>query len=188
MHMAPDVKVWTVSDLADMPDDGQRYEVIDGELFVTPAPALRHQDAVLRLALLLFPYVSTHRVGHLIASPADVTFSPHRGVQPDVFVAKLIDGQRPRMSRDIRGLVLAVEVLSPSSVRADRVTKRALYRSEGVAEYWVVDLDARTFERSTPADTRVDVLADSLEWRPAGAPVSLIIDLKRYFADVLDDG
>ena len=98
----------------------------------------------------------------------------------------LKNGRRPKELIDIRELLLAVEVLSPSSARADRVKKRALYRDERVAEYWVVDLDARTFERSTPADSRVEVAAASLEWHPAGASAPLIIDLERYFARVLD--
>ena len=186
MHMAPNVKVWTVVDLAAMPDDGQRYEVIDGELFVTPSPALRHQDAIGRLFLLLAPYVTAQGIGHLVIAPADVTFSPHRAVQPDLFVAPLVNGKRPKQLVEIRELLLAVEVLSPSSARADRVVKRAMYRDEGVAEYWVVDLDARTFERSTPADAKVGVVSDLLEWRPMDASAPLIIDVERYFADVLD--
>jgi Uma2 family endonuclease len=84
-------------------------------------------------------------------------------------------------------LLLAVEVLSPSTARADRVTKRVLYRDEGVSEYWVVDLDARTIERSTPADPRVDILDDRVEWRAEGAASSIAIDLADYFARVLDD-
>lgn len=187
MHMAPDVKAWTVADLAEMPDDGQRYEVIDGELFVTPSPALRHQDAIVELLLLLRPYVAIHEVGHLVCSPADVTFSPRRGVQPDLFVAALVNRRRPTELSEIRELLLAVEILSPSSARADRVAKRAMYRDEGVAEYWVVDLDARTFERSTPADARVEVVTHALEWHPAGAAAPLVIDLDRYFAAVLDE-
>jgi Uma2 family endonuclease len=187
MHMATDVNSWTVADLADLPDDGQRYEVIDGELFVTPAPALRHQDAIAKLFLLLSPYVATGKIGHLVFAPADVTFSPRRGVQPDLFVAPLINGRRPRKSSDIRGLLLAVEVLSPSSARADRIVKRAMYRDEGVAEYWLVDLDARVFERSTPTTERVEIIAGSLEWNPAGASAPLVIDVARYFADVLDE-
>jgi Uma2 family endonuclease len=186
MRMAPDVKAWTVADLADLPDDGQRYEVIDGELFVTPAPALRHQDAIAALHLLLAPYVAAHRVGHLVMAPADVTFSSRRGVQPDLFVAALIDGKRPRESSDIRKLLLAVEVLSPSSVRADRIVKRAMYRDEGVPEYWVVDLDARSVERSTVTGSRVETVTDSLTWLPEGAPAPVIIDLRSYFGDVLD--
>jgi Uma2 family endonuclease len=186
MRMTPDVKAWTVADLANLPDDGQRYEVIDGELFVTPAPALRHQDAIAALHLLLAPYVAAHRVGHLVMAPADVTFSPRRGVQPDLFVAALIDGKRPKQSSDIKKLVLAVEVLSPSSIRADRFIKRAMYREEGVAEYWVIDLDARAIERSTPASSQVEVATQSLSWHPDAAAAPLTIDLRSYFANVLD--
>ena len=186
MRMALDTRAWTVADLADMPDDGQRYEVIDGELFVTPAPSLRHQDAVLALATRLRPYVMRESVGHLVVAPADVTFSPRSGVQPDLFVTQLVNGKRPGKSSDIRGLLLAVEVLSPSSVRADRVVKRSLYRDEGVTEYWVVDLDARRLERSTAADAHVAIESGDLQWHPAGATLPLVIDLKEYFAEVLD--
>jgi Uma2 family endonuclease len=187
MRMAPDVKAWTVEDLAAMPDDGQRYEVIDGELFVTPSPSLVHQRAIARLHLLLASYVDSQAIGELVMSPADVTFSRRRGVQPDLFVAPLVNGRRPKRLAEIRELVLAVEVLSPSSARADRVVKRAMYRDQGVAEYWVVDLAARTFEVSTPATKGIDVASDSLNWWPRNVAAPLIIDVKRYFADVLDD-
>ena len=186
MHMAPHAKVWTVDDLADLPDDGQRYEVIDGELLVTPAPALRHQAAVLQLAKLLMPYLDREPVGQLTISPADIRFSKHRGVQPDLFVAPFVNGSRPRQWSDIRQLILAVEVLSPSSIRADRVVKRAMYLDQRVPQYWVVDLDARAFERSAPENDQVDVLTDRLEWHPDGASQPLIIDIHQFFRDVLD--
>jgi Uma2 family endonuclease len=186
MRMAPDLREWTVADLADLPDDGQRYEVIDGELFVTPAPSLRHQDAIAALYLVLAPYVKAHSVRHLVFAPADVTFSPRRGVQPDLFVAAFVNGRRPAKSSDIRTLLLAVEVLSPSSARADRVVKRAMYSDEGVAEYWLIDLEGRHVERSTPAAAAVERAADSIAWHPAGAAAPLLIDLERYFAEVLD--
>jgi Uma2 family endonuclease len=86
----------------------------------------------------------------------------------------------------VKRLLLAVEVLSPSTARADRVVKRTMFRNEGVAEFWIIDLDARAFERSTPADSRVDVLDQRVEWRPEGASVPLEIDVTRYFAEVLD--
>ena len=186
MRMAPDVKAWTVADLADLPDDGNRYEVVDGELFVTPAPSLDHQEAIAALLARLRPYVMAHRIGHVTFAPADVTFSPRRSVQPDLFVARLVGGKRPRKSADLRGLLLAVEVLSPTSTRADRVVKRALYLDEGVDEYWLVDLDTRAIERSTPASTKVEVVRDTLDWKPAGAAAPLVIHLADYFAEVLD--
>ena len=77
-------------------------------------------------------------------------------------------------------------MLSPSTARADRVAKRTLYREVGVPEYWIVDLDARTIERSTPSDPRPEILVDRLEWLPEGAAAPLVIDLNRYFATVLD--
>ena len=178
---------WTVADRDELPDDGNRYEVIDGELFVSPAPAWRHQDAVFHLHRILADYLQHHRIGYPFEAPADVVFSPTRGVQPDVFVVPLVNGHRPRHFDEVRRLLLAVEVLSPSTARADRVAKRSLFRDEGVAEYWIVDLDARTIERSTPADSRPEMLSERLEWHPEGATEPLVIDLADYFAKTLDD-
>jgi Uma2 family endonuclease len=179
--MAQASGLWTVDDLQTLPDDGNRYEVIDGELFVTPAPSFDHQEAIARLYLLLSPYVTQHAAAHVIFAPADVVFSPRRGLQPDLFVIPLVNGARPRRFADAGRLLLAVEVLSPSTARADRVKKRSVYRQEGVSEYWIVDLDARVFERSTPGDERVEVIADRLEWQPEGATKPLVIDIERYF-------
>jgi Uma2 family endonuclease len=176
---------WTAADRDDLPDDGQRYEVIDGELFVTPAPTLRHQLAAGLIYQLLAEYCRRARTGVAVVAPADVLFSDARVVEPDVFVMLLDAGRNPERV-DARRLLLAVEVLSPSTARADRVAKRTLYREEGVPEYWIVDLDARTIERSTPADPRVEVLSDRLEWQPSDAVAPLSLDLVEYFAEVLD--
>jgi Uma2 family endonuclease len=186
MCMPAIAREWTVEDLQDFPDDGNRYEVIDGELFVTPVPSWTHQDAVFRLQGILAEYLAREAVGYAVAAPADVVFSPRRGVQPDLFVAPLAAGRRPRHFSDVGRLLLAVEVLSPSTARADRVKKRALYRVEGVDEYWIVDLDARTIERSTPVDARIEVLAQTIEWMPQGASGPLAIDVPSYFRGVLD--
>lgn len=108
----PDLKrEWTVADRDALPDDGHRYEVIDGELFVTPAPAVRHQDAVLQLARFLADYLDRQRVGHVFVAPADVVFSPKRGVQPDVFVVPLVRGRRPENWAEVRRLSAATEPL-----------------------------------------------------------------------------
>src|ERR1041384_6197759 len=149
-HMVA-TKIWTLEEVQRLPDDGNRYELIDGELLVTPAPSLTHQHAVLVLSRLVADYLDRERVGHVVISPADVIFSPRRAVQPDLFVTPLVSGRRPLRFEDAGRVLLAVEVLSPSTARADRVKKRGVYRDEGVAEYWIVDLDARVLERSTPA-------------------------------------
>ncbi|MEO7084803.1 MAG: Uma2 family endonuclease [Gemmatimonadaceae bacterium] len=183
----PNVKrQWTVDDLLDLPDDGNRYEIIDGELFVTPAPAWRHQEAVGALYSRLRGYADQQRIGHVFAAPADVGFSRTRLVQPDVFVVPLVDGRRPEHFDEVRRLLLAIEVLSPSTSRADRVAKRMLYRSENVSEYWIVDLDARIIERSIPAESRPELLVDKIVWHPDGATEPLVLELVDYFAAVLD--
>lgn len=178
---------WTVADLQHLPDDGRRYEVIDGELYVTPAPALKHQAAVGVLHRLLADHLDRHRVGYAFVAPADVTFSQRRCVQPDLLVMPLLRGRRPERFEDVGHLLLAVEVLSPTTARADRVAKRTVYREEGVDEYWIVDLDARAIERSTPADPRVEVIADRLTWLPPGAAERLVIDVAAYFRRALDE-
>jgi Uma2 family endonuclease len=126
-------------------------------------------------------------VGYATFSPADI--EPEEGalVQPDVFVAPLVAGRRPRSWREIRTLLLAVEVLSPSTARADRTIKRRLYQRTGVGEYWIVDLDARLVERWRPSDERPELLAETLEWRPEGSTEPLSLNLPRFFADVLGD-
>ena len=186
MHMPLLARHWTVDDVHALPDDGNRYEVIDGELFVTPAPRWRHQEAVVELYTRLRDYLKRERIGHAFVAPADVIFSQTRLVQPDVFVVPLVNGRRPEQFADVGRLLLAAEVLSPGTARADRVAKRTLFRDERMPEYWIVDCDARTFERSTPLDARPEVLVDAVTWHPDGASAPLVIDLPSYFAAVLD--
>ena len=169
-----------------MPDDGQRYEVIDGELFVTPSPSADHQHALSLLFRLIADYVDRERIGHAFFSPSDITFSPRRAVQPDLFVVPLVNGRRPRFFSDMKQLMLAVEVLSPSTAHLDRVKKRKLYREEAVSEFWIVDTDARTFERSTPKDLNVEVLDIAVNWWPQAASALFVLDVPAYFANVLD--
>ena len=178
---------WTVEMVQALPDDGNRYEVIDGELFVTPAPAWPHQSAVGELHARLWSYLREHRAAHVLIAPADVKYGPRELVQPDLFVVPLVAGRKPASFSEAGRLLLAVEVVSPSSARADRLVKRRLYRRHGVAEYWVVDLDARVVERSRPDEDHVELVAETLEWRPAPGLEPLVIDLAEYFAEVLGE-
>jgi Uma2 family endonuclease len=187
MEMPSVKRDWTVADLVDLPEDGKRYEVLDGDLYVTPAPSLSHQTAILLLARLIADYLDHERVGFVFVAPADVTFSPRRKVQPDLFVLAPHEGRRPERFEDVGHLLLAAEVVSPSSGRADRVEKRTVYREEEVEVYWVVDLDARTVERSVPDHPSVDVLAERVEWHPRGAAQPFVLDVREYFRRVLDE-
>jgi Uma2 family endonuclease len=114
-------------------------------------------------------------------------FSGKRSVQPDLFVIPLVNGRRPRRFEEVGRLLLAIEVLSPSTARADRVVKRTLFRDQGVPQFWIVDLDSRIIERSTPTEARPEILVDELAWHPEGASSPLVIDVLAYFTAVLDD-
>jgi Uma2 family endonuclease len=182
MAMPPQHTEWTVEMVRALPDDGNRYEVIDGELLVTPAPSVFHQRAVLELALLIAPYVRAHRIGEALISPADViVYGPRKFVQPDLFVVPLVNGAPMRAWTEVGRLLLAVEVLSPSTRQIDRGRKRHLYREKAVPEYWIVDIDERTIERSRPDDSPVELLTESLQWHPDPDVPALVIDLPAYF-------
>ncbi|MGH7689113.1 MAG: Uma2 family endonuclease [Gemmatimonadaceae bacterium] len=177
---------WTVDMVHALPDDGKRYEVIDGELLVTPAPSFDHQDTAFRLAQRLDAYLATHRVGHVFMAPTDVIFDLRTLVQPDVVVVPLIAGKRPRTYAEAGTPVLAVEVVSPNSARTDRVRKRDLYQREGVSEYWIVDPDARVIERWRPGDTRPEILVDRIDWQPADAAEPMTIELAKFWDEVFE--
>lgn len=158
-----------------------RYELIDGELIVTPSPRMLHQSGVKELILVLDPYVRRMKVGTLLTSPADIELVQDTIVQPDVFVFPLVDGKLAREWTDVKRLLLAVEILSPSTSRVDRVTKRNFFANVGVEQYWVVDLDARFVERSFAHDPRPEILDQTLSWQPAGATEPLVIELADFF-------
>lgn len=174
---------WTAERAIALPADGNRYEVLDGELFVTPAPSFVHQAVVGRLYAMLLAYTDRERVGRAMLSPADIVFSPRRLVQPDIFVIPALAVPQ-RAWTDVKSLLLAVEVLSPSTARADRHRKRAIYQSEGVPEYWIVDGDARLIERWRPADERPEILAERLEWQPHADLAPFVLDIPAFFAAV----
>lgn len=185
MGMPQATQRWTAEMVRALPDDRNRYEVIAGELFVTPAPNVDHQRAVLALVLRLAPFVKAQGLGCALMSPADIEFDEEDLVQPDVFVAPRVEGRRPRTWSEIKTLLLVVEVLSPSTARADRTVKRRLFQRVSVPEYWIVDVEARLVERWRPGDERPEILSDALVWHPAGAGEPLVIDLPNLFAEIL---
>ena len=175
---------WTARDVRALrestPLATPRYELVDGELLVTPAPRLRHQEAVARLLVLLRAYLEVEPVGHALHSPADVKLEPEFLSQPDVFVMPADEWKRVRAERIVNKLLVAVEVLSQSSAGHDRVRKRPAYQ-RNVSEYWIVDLDARVVERWQPNDERPAILSETLEWLPTGAQAPFRIDLVDFF-------
>lgn len=186
MAMPAAERRYTADDLADLPDDGNRYEVIDGVLYVTPAPLLAHQWVQSRLIALLGPYVETAGLT-LFAAPTAVRASAITEVQPDLLVfdiARLDPAEERRLPMSI--LMLAVEIVSPSTRHRDRGIKRRTYLANGVAEYWVVDLNRRTVDVWQPGADTPDARAGTLAWQPVAGHAPLVIDVREMFAQVLD--
>src|SRR6266542_4584479 len=132
-------------DLAAFPEDNLRRELIDGELIVTAAPALRHQRVVRRLVVALDRYAEANG-GEVFPSPTDVFLSETNVVEPDVIFVRA-ENARKLEERFVRSAPdLVVEVSSPSTRRLELIRKRDLYERFGVPEYWYVDLEAERVE------------------------------------------
>lgn len=175
---------WTREEVLALPDDGNRYELVDGELLMTPSPRMPHQDASSELEVILHHYVNENGVGKLHHSPADLELRSGQVVQPDIFVSSLINGRRAREWSEVGIPLLIIEVLSPNYESHDREVKRVLYQRLGVPVYWIVDLGARAVEVWTPRATRPRIETARLEWRPNPAIAPLEIDLVRFFSSL----
>jgi Uma2 family endonuclease len=142
--MSVAVRPYTYADLADMPDDGRRYEILGGELLVAPAPSPDHQDILGYLYASFRDFVLRHGLGKVFVSPLDTRLTTYDTVQPDLqFIARNRLGIKG--SRAIEGAPdLALEVLSPKTRSVDLVRKFAAYATAGVREYWIVDPTERT--------------------------------------------
>lgn len=177
---------WTVAELQQLPDDGNRYEIIDGVLYVTPAPRLAHQFVLGELHVRLQPYGKAAGLC-VLSSPADVTFSDRTLVQPDLFAFPAPPSYVGFVYTDITHLDLAIEVLSPGTARVDRIIKRRLYQRQGVPEYWIVDADTRSVERWRPDSVEGERITGTLSWQPRLEHAALVIDLPALFREVMGD-
>ena len=131
-------------DLAQMPEDGRRYELYDGEVFVVPSPILLHQVVAMRLWRILDDYAS-QTGGLAVASPIDIVFSDYDVVQPDIVFLTADSMRTVSLTERVRQSPdLAVEVLSPSTASNDRGRKMRMFQRYGVPEYWIVDPNAET--------------------------------------------
>lgn len=177
---------WTAREVRELiaaqPLHTPRYELVDGELLVTPSPAPQHQIALRELIIALGEYLEREPIGEALFSPSDVELEPEDVRQPDAFVVSRKELKRVvREGNPVRELLLAIEVVSPSSGRHDRVKKRSGYQRH-VPEYWIVDLESRLVERWRQGDARPEVLVDSVTWHPTGASEPFRLELPRLFA------
>lgn len=140
-------KLVTYDDYRHLPDDGKQYQIIGGELHMTPAPTTVHQRILFKLAQIIAAYVNENKSGEVLVAPVDVILSMTDVVQPDIiFVA------RERMNiitkkNIVEAPDLVVEIISEHTETIDRKKKKQLYERHGVKEYWIVDPDAKTIEQ-----------------------------------------
>ena len=180
---------WTAAEVQAMQDrdPSHRYQVVDGELLVSPGPSRPHQRCVGHLLKLVDAYVQRWQCGETLMGPGQVLPDGNTEMQPDVFVIPL-DGTDANDAWDTNGrLLLACEVLSPSTARFDRVNKRPKYQSMG-ATYWIFDMDARVVEEWLPGAAQSTVLSAEISWQPDEVPEPLVIDLASFFRKVVRKG
>lgn len=157
---------WTRAELARLPDDTNRYEVLDGELLVTPLYSPRHQFIARDLAVALQRYCDQHGIGTLVA-PGTVVFGANE-LQPDVL---LTPGPEPALEsrwEDLPLPLLVAEVESDVTVRRDRGIKADAYRRIGIPTYWAVDAVHRSVLVFTPESEEPATVTGVLSWRPRG--------------------
>ena len=163
-----------------LPDDGNRYEVVYGELLVTPVPSPWHQELVGRTLCGLHDYLKGHAGGHVILSPSDISPRSDVLVQPDVFVVPEEEARTWDWTQ-VRTLLLVLEVVSPATVRPDRFTKRRFYQQAGVPVYWAIDPDQEAVEVWSPDAQFPTIERESISWHPHGVPEPFVLNLRELF-------
>ena len=180
MHMANRVQTqWTLEEFDRLPDDGNKYELIRGELFVTPSPSVSHETMLARLTRVLDPYVVAHDLGFVFHRGAVRRMRDNTQVEPDLMVRQLPEDPSAGWASPPLP-ILVVEAASPSTRRRDRLQKRELYNELGIPEYWIVDGLDRSVRivRAGQADV---VATETLTWQPAGVEAPLAIALVDVF-------
>ena len=136
---------YTHADLLQMPDDGKRREIIDGDLYVTPSPINYHQKILLNLTGAFWMFLENHPLGELRFAPLDVILSEHNVLEPDLLL--VLNEHRHILQDWVRGAPdLVIEILSPTTESRDRGIKLKAYARYGIAEYWIVDPTAQVVE------------------------------------------
>jgi len=146
-ELIPQKVKYIYEDLLNLPDDLNRYEIIEGELYMTPAPSTKHQGVQRELGQVLYNFIKKRDLGTIFYAPCDVVLSNTDVVEPDLlFISK----KRKSIitEKNIQGAPdLVVEIISPNTKNIDRINKKKLYEKYGVREYWIVD----------PEDEKVEV-------------------------------
>lgn len=184
MSMAQSTRRWTIAELYRLPDDGNKYELVRGELFVTPPPTDEHETIAARLARILDPYVAAHGLGLVYRPRAVVRIGKTTEVEPDLMVRQPQD--KPRATWKGAPLpILIAEIISDSTRQRDQVFKRTAYMDSGIPEYWIIDGEERSVRVVRPGEDDA-VVTDVLRWHPEGAAEPLDVQLRDAFGPAGD--
>ncbi len=178
---AIDSREWTVSDIQAIPGGGNRYECIDGALFVSPSPTRRHQQAVLELGVALRNDARAQHIGWVWIAPSDLVLGRRTVVQPDLRVHTAGPGASAAAIAE-RSLLI-VEILSRSTARLDRHEERHLYVNGAAEQYWIVDLASELIEVWSAGSNTPSIATEALAWQPPGATERFELELPAFFAD-----
>jgi Uma2 family endonuclease len=184
MAMPLPLPIYTVDMVRAFPDDGQRYELVEGMLLVTPAPGSAHQVVVSRLLTGLSNYLGANGPAYVV-SPGEIEIPPTTlHCEPDILVFPATFRPGTTWTK-IRDWWLAVEVLSPSSKYYDRDYKLEAYLRVGVREVWIVDLAARRVEVSDATGRRGVAEESAVLWRPREMAAPLVLKLDAIFREIV---
>jgi Uma2 family endonuclease len=137
---------WTYDDYAALPDDGNRYEIVNGVLVMAPSPTPEHQSIAVRIAYYMFPHIELAGIGRLFTAPIDVDLGPKSVYQPDLVIVLNTHLDRVAEKKITGAPDLVIEVASPSTAAYDRLTKYEKYAHAGITEYWIVKPTSHTVE------------------------------------------
>jgi Uma2 family endonuclease len=178
MSVAAATKRWTLEEVHSLPDDGNKYELVRGDLFVTPPPNQEHETIASRLTDILAPHVRAHGLG-LVYRPRAVFRYKESEVEPDLMVRQPPRGRKEEWE-NAPFPILIVEILSDSTRRRDRNQKREFYVDAEIPEYWIVDPAQRNITVVRPGAEDF-VASESLAWTPPGASQPLTLPVSSVF-------
>ncbi len=175
----PKRTIWTVADVEALPKNGNRYEILHGELLVTPLPSNGHQYISANLLVIVMQWCRTH-TGWAVRAPGGMYVNQTNWFEPDLCVYRTPHATDARW-QEMPPPLLVVEILSKSTTKRDRHRKRPAYLANGVSEVWLIDRVTRTIERWTSASEFPDAFQGSITWTPDPALPPMVVTEEELF-------
>jgi Uma2 family endonuclease len=183
VDVSTETKPWTLEELHRLPDDGNKYELVYGELFVTPAPSPSHEEVIAILVRMLDRYVERWNLGRVYTARA-VVRALESEVEPDIMVRPIASPIEDWAKLPVP--ILVIEIAAKSTRRRDRGKKRQFYLDIEVPEYWIVDRETRAIQIARPGVVDL-VERETASWHPSGAHEPCVVDVQSLFREALGE-